>query len=158
MADHMEQDKRRKKSKKRSDLAGEDPVIMEDDQRSVEEDCSAVDLYQEEAEQDCQTKGTDLGKLPWRRSLRSLEVKKRRRLWISREGSAQFPALLDHTHIQQVYFLLTSGLTVTIDGHDVHYEPGQAFTVPCGHAYSLHNLTQEPAVLHFTRMLAESSE
>ncbi|KAJ7983722.1 hypothetical protein DPEC_G00373580 [Dallia pectoralis] len=67
------------------------------------------------------------------------------------------PLLVDH-YANTVYFLLTNGLTVTIDGHDVHYEPGQAFTVPCGHAYSLHNLTQEPAVLHFTRMLAESSE
>ncbi|KAJ7983385.1 hypothetical protein DPEC_G00379400, partial [Dallia pectoralis] len=59
------------------------------------------------------------------------------------------PLLVDH-YANTVYFLLTNGLTVTIDGHDVHYEPGQAFTVPCGHAYSLHNLTQEPAVLHFT--------
>ncbi|KAK6299449.1 hypothetical protein J4Q44_G00294820 [Coregonus suidteri] len=67
------------------------------------------------------------------------------------------PLLVDHS-ATTVYNLLTSSVTVTINGKENHYNPGQTFMVPCGHAYSLHNLTQEPAALHFTRMLAESSE
>ncbi|XP_034145377.1 uncharacterized protein si:ch211-161h7.4 isoform X2 [Esox lucius] len=67
------------------------------------------------------------------------------------------PLLVDH-YATTVFHLLTSGLTVTIDGVEVHYDPGHAFTIPCGRAYSLHNLTQEPAALHFTRMLTESAE
>ncbi|XP_070960650.1 protein piccolo isoform X2 [Oncorhynchus clarkii lewisi] len=67
------------------------------------------------------------------------------------------PLLVDHS-ATTVYNLLTSSVTVKINGKENHYNPGQTFMVPCGHAYSLHNLTQEPAALHFTRMLAESSE
>ncbi|XP_029610923.1 calponin homology domain-containing protein DDB_G0272472 [Salmo trutta] len=67
------------------------------------------------------------------------------------------PLLVDHS-ATTVYNLLTSCVAVTINGKENHYNPGQTFMVPCGHAYSLHNLTQEPAALHFTRMLAESSE
>ncbi|XP_045072190.1 protein piccolo-like [Coregonus clupeaformis] len=69
----------------------------------------------------------------------------------------KIPLLVDHS-ATTVYNLLTSSVTVTINGKENHYNPGQTFMVPCGHAYSLHNLTQEPAALHFTRMLAESSE
>ncbi|XP_055784121.1 serine/arginine repetitive matrix protein 1 isoform X2 [Salvelinus fontinalis] len=67
------------------------------------------------------------------------------------------PLLVDHS-ATTVYNLLTSSVSVTINGKENHYNPGQTFMVPCGHAYSLHNLTQEPAALLFTRMLAESSE
>ncbi|XP_071184025.1 centromere protein C isoform X5 [Salvelinus alpinus] len=67
------------------------------------------------------------------------------------------PLLVDHG-ASTVFNLLTSSVSVTINGKENHYDPGQTFMVPCGHAYSLHNLTQEPAALLFTRMLAESSE
>ncbi|KAL1006236.1 hypothetical protein UPYG_G00069590 [Umbra pygmaea] len=67
------------------------------------------------------------------------------------------PLIVDH-NATTVYNLLTSFVSVTINGQKTHYNPGQTFMVECGHAYSLHNLTQEPAALHFTRILVESSD
>ncbi|XP_071341242.1 neurofilament heavy polypeptide [Trachinotus anak] len=67
------------------------------------------------------------------------------------------PLWVDHS-ATTVFNLLTSSLSVTIDGRKSHFSPGQSFMVQCGHAYSIQNLTAQPAVLYFTRILAESSD
>ncbi|XP_067107918.1 serine/arginine repetitive matrix protein 1 [Osmerus mordax] len=67
------------------------------------------------------------------------------------------PLWVDHS-FTSVYNVLTSCVRVTLNGKVSLYNPGQTFMVPCGHAYNIHNLAQEPAVLYFNRMQAESPE
>lgn len=67
------------------------------------------------------------------------------------------PLWVDH-NATSVYNVLTSCVSVTINGKVSQYNPGQTFMIPCGHAYSIHNLAQEPAVLYFNRMLTEGPE
>nr|XP_046211344.1 serine/arginine repetitive matrix protein 1 isoform X2 [Oncorhynchus gorbuscha] len=44
------------------------------------------------------------------------------------------PLLVDHS-ATTVYNLLTSSVTVKINGKENHYDPGQTFMVPCGHVF-----------------------
>lgn len=67
------------------------------------------------------------------------------------------PLWVDHS-ATTVFNLLTSSVSVTIDGSVSRYYPGQSYMVPCGHAYSIQNVTAQPAVLYFTRIFAESSD
>ncbi|XP_037312326.2 protein piccolo [Pungitius pungitius] len=67
------------------------------------------------------------------------------------------PLWVDHS-ATTVFNLLTSSVSVTIDGKESCFHPGQSLMVPCGHAYSIQNVTAQPAVLYFTRILAESSD
>ncbi|XP_051267354.1 nucleolar protein dao-5 isoform X2 [Dicentrarchus labrax] len=67
------------------------------------------------------------------------------------------PLWVDHS-ATTVFNLLTSSVSVTIDVSKSSFYPGQSFMVPCGHAYSIKNNTAQPAVLYFTRMLADSSD
>ncbi|XP_062235839.1 uncharacterized protein si:ch211-161h7.4 [Platichthys flesus] len=67
------------------------------------------------------------------------------------------PLWVDHS-ATTVFNILTSSVAVTIDGRKSHFHPGQAFMVQSGHAYSINNITAQPAVLYFTRILADSSE
>ncbi|XP_076577482.1 uncharacterized protein LOC143314387 isoform X2 [Chaetodon auriga] len=67
------------------------------------------------------------------------------------------PLWVDHS-ATTVFNLLTSSVSVTIDGCVSRYYPGQSYMVPCGHAYSIQNVTAQPAVLYFTRIFAESSD
>ncbi|XP_060949863.1 claspin [Limanda limanda] len=67
------------------------------------------------------------------------------------------PLWVDHS-ATTVFNILTSSVAVIIDGRKSHFHPGQAFMVQSGHAYSLNNVTAQPAVLYFTRILADSSE
>ncbi|XP_019943435.2 nucleolar protein dao-5 isoform X1 [Paralichthys olivaceus] len=67
------------------------------------------------------------------------------------------PLWVDHS-ATTVFNILTSTVAVIIDGKKSQLNPGQAFMVQSGHAYSIHNVTAQPAVLYFTRILAESSE
>lgn len=64
------------------------------------------------------------------------------------------PLWVDHSSTT-VFNLLTSSVSVIIDCKKSIYNPGQAFMVPPGHAYSIHNLSAEPAVLYFSRIFAE---
>ncbi|KAM9333335.1 uncharacterized protein KZ484_018354 isoform 2-T3 [Pholidichthys leucotaenia] len=65
------------------------------------------------------------------------------------------PLWVDHS-ATTVFNLFTSSVCVTIDGCELLISPGQTFVVQCGCAYSLRNTTAQPAVLFFTRILAES--
>ncbi|XP_029935853.1 treacle protein isoform X2 [Myripristis murdjan] len=65
------------------------------------------------------------------------------------------PLWVDHS-ATTVFNILTSCVSVTINGQVSHFNPGQSFMVPHEHAYSIQNLTEEPAVLYFNRMLAGS--
>ncbi|XP_007554530.1 titin homolog isoform X3 [Poecilia formosa] len=65
------------------------------------------------------------------------------------------PLWVDHS-ATTIFNLLTSSVKVTVDGSVSRYSSGQAFVVECGRAYSLQNVNAQPAVLYFTRMLAES--
>ncbi|XP_041670688.1 inner centromere protein [Cheilinus undulatus] len=65
------------------------------------------------------------------------------------------PLWVDH-NATAVFNLLTSSVSVTINGSESHFNPGQSFMVPCGQAYSIKNISAQPAVLYFTRILAES--
>ncbi|XP_049912997.1 titin isoform X1 [Epinephelus moara] len=67
------------------------------------------------------------------------------------------PLWVDHS-ATTVFELLTSSVTVVIDSKESRFHPGQSFMVPCGHAYSIHNINAQPAVVYFTRILAESSD
>ncbi|KAJ8375018.1 hypothetical protein SKAU_G00055980 [Synaphobranchus kaupii] len=64
------------------------------------------------------------------------------------------PLQVDNNAIY-IYNILTSTLCVTIDGEKTDLSCGETFMVPCGHAYGMRNLTAEPAVLLFHRMVAE---
>nr|XP_040023474.1 uncharacterized protein si:ch211-161h7.4 [Gasterosteus aculeatus aculeatus] len=66
------------------------------------------------------------------------------------------PLWVDHS-ATTVFNLLTSSVSVTIDGKESCFHPGQSLMVPCGRAYSIQNVTAQPAVMYFTRMLAESA-
>ncbi|XP_034562251.1 neurofilament heavy polypeptide isoform X2 [Notolabrus celidotus] len=65
------------------------------------------------------------------------------------------PLMVDHS-ATSVFNLLTSSVSVTINGKESRFNPGQSFMVPCGHAYSIKNVSAQPSVLCFTRILAES--
>ncbi|XP_029385162.1 uncharacterized protein LOC115061077 isoform X2 [Echeneis naucrates] len=67
------------------------------------------------------------------------------------------PLWVDHS-ATTVFNLLTSSVNVTIDGSQSNFHPGQSFMVQCGHAYSIQNITAQPAVLYFTRISAESPD
>lgn len=67
------------------------------------------------------------------------------------------PLWVDHS-ATTVFNLLTSSVSVTVNGSVSRYRPGQTFLVECGSAYSIHNSSAQPAVLFFTRMLMESSD
>ncbi|XP_078136850.1 uncharacterized protein LOC144537203 [Sander vitreus] len=67
------------------------------------------------------------------------------------------PLWVDHS-ATTAFNLLSSSVSVTINGKKSRFYPGPSFMVPCGHAYSIQNVTAQPAVLHFTRVLAESSD
>uniref|UniRef100_A0AAY4AQN1 Mif2/CENP-C cupin domain-containing protein n=1 Tax=Denticeps clupeoides TaxID=299321 RepID=A0AAY4AQN1_9TELE len=53
-----------------------------------------------------------------------------------------------------VFNVCTSCVRVEVDGLKLNYNSGQTFMVPQGQAYSIHNLTQQPAVLWYHRMLS----
>nr|XP_029135513.1 microtubule-associated protein futsch-like isoform X2 [Labrus bergylta] len=65
------------------------------------------------------------------------------------------PLWVDHS-ATSVFHLLTSSVSVAIDGSESRFNPGQSFMVPCGHAYCIENVSRQPAVLYFTRVLTES--
>ncbi|KAK5877855.1 hypothetical protein CesoFtcFv8_025325 [Champsocephalus esox] len=67
------------------------------------------------------------------------------------------PLWVDHS-AATVFNLLTSSVSVTINGRESRFNPGKSFMVPCGSAYSIQNVYAQPAVLYFTRMITESSE
>ncbi|CAJ1082132.1 uncharacterized protein si:ch211-161h7.4 isoform X2 [Xyrichtys novacula] len=67
------------------------------------------------------------------------------------------PLWVDHS-ATSVFNLLTSSVCVTINGSESRFNPGQSFMVPCGNAYSIENVSSQPAVMCFTRILAESLE
>ncbi|XP_061569607.1 uncharacterized protein si:ch211-161h7.4 isoform X2 [Cololabis saira] len=67
------------------------------------------------------------------------------------------PLWVDHS-ATTVFNLLTSSVSVIVDGCVSRYRPGQAFMVECGRAYSIQNTNALPAVLHFTRILAVNSD
>ncbi|KAK9527723.1 hypothetical protein VZT92_014259 [Zoarces viviparus] len=67
------------------------------------------------------------------------------------------PLWVDHS-ATTVFNLLTSSVSVSIDGKESCFHPGQSFMVPCGHAYNIQNVMAQPAVLYFTRVVAESSD
>lgn len=65
------------------------------------------------------------------------------------------PLWVDHS-ATTVFNLLTSSVSVTVDCNETRFNPGRSFMVESGHAYSIQNLTSQPAVLCFTRILIES--
>ncbi|XP_026148678.1 uncharacterized protein LOC113121998 isoform X2 [Mastacembelus armatus] len=65
------------------------------------------------------------------------------------------PLWVDHSALT-VFNILTSSVNVIINSKKFHFNAGQAFVVKCGHAYSIQNVTAQPALLFFTRILAES--
>ncbi|CAN9506288.1 unnamed protein product [Ophioblennius macclurei] len=67
------------------------------------------------------------------------------------------PLWVDHS-ATTVFNLLTSSVSVTIDGSESRFSSGQSFVVSCGHAYSIKNVTSLPAMLYFTRMSADSPD
>nr|XP_046227714.1 protein piccolo isoform X2 [Scatophagus argus] len=67
------------------------------------------------------------------------------------------PLWVDHS-ATTVFNLLTSSVSVIVNGCESRFSPGQSFMVPCGHAYSIQNVTAQPAVVYFTRIVAESSD
>ncbi|XP_061633998.1 serine/arginine repetitive matrix protein 1-like isoform X2 [Phyllopteryx taeniolatus] len=67
------------------------------------------------------------------------------------------PLWVDHS-ATTVFFLLTSSVGVIVDNMESCVHAGNSFMVPCGHAYSIQNLTAQPAVLCFNRILTESPD
>ncbi|XP_056155841.1 serine/arginine repetitive matrix protein 1 [Lampris incognitus] len=65
------------------------------------------------------------------------------------------PLCVDHS-ATTVFTLATGSVKLTVDGNESYQGAGQVMMVPCGHAYSIENLTDEPAVLYFNRMQGES--
>lgn len=63
------------------------------------------------------------------------------------------PLWVDHSAMT-VFNVLTSCVGLTIDAAVSRHNPGQSFMVPCGCAYSIQNLADEPAVVLFTRIQA----
>ncbi|KAK7881835.1 hypothetical protein WMY93_030244 [Mugilogobius chulae] len=64
------------------------------------------------------------------------------------------PLWVDHS-ATTVFNLLTSSVSLIVDCNKTCYNAGQSFMVPPGHAYSIHNLSSQPAVFYFTRIYAE---
>lgn len=52
-----------------------------------------------------------------------------------------WPSLTSHTHILQVFHLLTSSVNVVINGSGSRVRPAQAFVVPCGKKSNLWHIT-----------------
>ncbi|XP_051921773.1 uncharacterized protein si:ch211-161h7.4 [Hippocampus zosterae] len=67
------------------------------------------------------------------------------------------PLWVDHS-ATVVFFLLTSSVRVNVDCVESCVHAGNSFMVPCGHAYSIQNLAEQPAFLCFNRMLTESPD
>ncbi|XP_049586777.1 caldesmon isoform X2 [Syngnathus scovelli] len=67
------------------------------------------------------------------------------------------PLWVDHS-ATMVYFLLTSCVKLSIDCVESFVHAGNSFTVPCGHAYSIQNLAEQPAFLCFNRILTETPD
>ncbi|XP_061676750.1 nucleolar protein dao-5 [Syngnathoides biaculeatus] len=67
------------------------------------------------------------------------------------------PLWVDHS-ATTAFFLLTSSVSVVVDNVKSCVHTGNSFMVPCGHAYSVQNLTAQPAVLSFTRIVTESPD
>uniref|UniRef100_A0A3Q2XTY7 Uncharacterized LOC109529038 n=2 Tax=Hippocampus comes TaxID=109280 RepID=A0A3Q2XTY7_HIPCM len=67
------------------------------------------------------------------------------------------PLWVDHS-ATMVFFLLTSSVRVNVDCVESCVHAGNSFMVPCGHAYSIQNLAEQPAFLCFNRMLTESPD
>ncbi|KAM4544421.1 uncharacterized protein V3H82_022178 isoform 3-T3 [Fundulus diaphanus] len=65
------------------------------------------------------------------------------------------PLWVDHG-ATTIFNLVTGSVRVTIDCRVSSYCSGQTFMVECGRAYSIQNNSQQPAVLFFTRILADS--
>nr|XP_020457957.1 uncharacterized protein LOC109961469 isoform X2 [Monopterus albus] len=70
---------------------------------------------------------------------------------------AKKPLFVDHSALT-VFKHKTSSVNVIIDGTKSCFNAGHSFMVKCGHAYSIQNVTAQPAVLYFTRILTESSD
>ncbi|KAL4635383.1 hypothetical protein GN956_G14660 [Arapaima gigas] len=70
-------------------------------------------------------------------------------------GSYMKKPLQVDTRAVSVYNILTSSLRVKINGVETVLSPGETFMVPRGHEYEICNLTAEPALLFYTRMLSE---
>ncbi|XP_062377346.1 muscle M-line assembly protein unc-89 isoform X3 [Sardina pilchardus] len=67
------------------------------------------------------------------------------------------PAQVDQ-HTTTVFNVYTSSVRVQIKDLKSEYIPGQAFVVPRGQSYSIHNLTPVPAILWYHRMFANIME
>ncbi|XP_055006762.1 uncharacterized protein si:ch211-161h7.4 [Boleophthalmus pectinirostris] len=67
------------------------------------------------------------------------------------------PLWVDHS-ATTVFSLLTSSVSLIVDCNKSCYSAGQSFMVPPGHAYSIHNLSAQPAVFSFTRIYSEKSD
>ncbi|XP_072306952.1 uncharacterized protein [Eucyclogobius newberryi] len=67
------------------------------------------------------------------------------------------PLWVDHS-ATTVFNLLTSSVSLIVDCNKSYYSAGQSFMVPPGHAYSIHNLSAQPAVFYLTRVYAEESD
>ncbi|XP_012735640.3 muscle M-line assembly protein unc-89 isoform X1 [Fundulus heteroclitus] len=65
------------------------------------------------------------------------------------------PLWVDHG-ATTIFSLVTGSVRVTIDCRVSSYCSGQSFLVECGRAFSIQNNSQQPAVLFFTRILADS--
>ncbi|KAG7488637.1 hypothetical protein MATL_G00037390 [Megalops atlanticus] len=63
------------------------------------------------------------------------------------------PLQVDNNAVS-VYNILTSLVRVSINGVVTDLSPGETFLVPCGHAYGMCNLTAEPAMLLYHRMVS----
>ncbi|XP_036409859.1 uncharacterized protein si:ch211-161h7.4 [Megalops cyprinoides] len=63
------------------------------------------------------------------------------------------PLQVDNNAVS-VYNILTSLVRVSINGVVRDLSPGETFVVPCGHEYGMCNLTPEPAVLLYHRMVS----
>uniref|UniRef100_A0A672G2M0 Mif2/CENP-C cupin domain-containing protein n=1 Tax=Salarias fasciatus TaxID=181472 RepID=A0A672G2M0_SALFA len=67
------------------------------------------------------------------------------------------PLWVDHS-ATTVFNVMTSSVSVIIDGSESCFNAGQSFMVNCGRAYSIRNVTSQPAMLLFTRMSADGSD
>lgn len=67
------------------------------------------------------------------------------------------PLWVDHS-ATTMFNLLTSSVCVVVDCDKSQYRAGQSFMVPPGHAYSITNLSAQPAVLYFTRFFTEEPD
>ncbi|KPP66752.1 hypothetical protein Z043_114717, partial [Scleropages formosus] len=70
-------------------------------------------------------------------------------------GSYMKKPLQVDTHAVSVYNIVTSSLSVKINDVQTIHFPGETFMVPCGYEYEMCNLTAEPALLFYHRMLSE---